>query len=112
MALPDLSKMKDEEYKLLTPEQLMQYNKSMPSIDYANPYQHQPFPKAMYAFAPREGGGGTLRAVLVKDERELARLVKKGGEWKESPADFGIETAQAAPEFAGFDATIDIKPTH
>jgi hypothetical protein len=109
MAQPDLSRMKDEEYKLLTPEQLMSYNKVLPTIDYANPYLHQEFPKAMYAFTPREGGGGggTLKVVKVNDERELAKLTKKG-DWRASPADFGLQTAPGAAEFPTADATIEI----
>ena len=112
MALPDLGKMKDEDYKRLSPEELMAYNKSMPTFDYANPYQHQAFPKAMYTYVEKEGGGGTLTCVKVKDEKELAKLQKKGGDWRESPADFGIETAVGAPEFAGSDSGIDIPAKH
>lgn len=107
MALPALGKMKDEDYKLLTPEQLAMYNKELPVLDYTNPYMYKPFPKAMFHFEQREDGSGTLSSVKVDDERALKKL-QQSGDWRDSPAAWGIETAKGAPEFAVSNSSIDI----
>lgn len=108
MGLPALGKMKDEDYKLLSPEQLMMYNKDLPVLDYSNPYMHKEFPRAMFHFEAREDGSGTLSVVKVDDEKALSKLLKSGGDWRRSPGDWGIETAKGAPEFAISNASIDI----
>lgn len=96
MALPDLSKMKDEDYKLLTPEQLARYNMTMPVIDYENQYSHQDYPRAKYRIVTVDGKR-RMQSTVVRDleaERQL------GPEWVESPTALGVETHPGAPEIA------------
>jgi hypothetical protein len=92
--LGDLSTMKDEEYKLLTPKQLMEYNKSLPKIDYDDPYIHKPYPKMLFRLVENADGTGSIQTTIVEDAAAHAKLPV--GEWKNSPSDFGIETAPGA----------------
>ena len=94
MALPKLGAMSDADYKLLSPEQLMLYNKDLPQFDYDKPYSHQAFPKMVYR--PRTDGSRRLQSQVCDDDKKFAKLTKDG--WKESPADFGVITAPAAPQ--------------
>lgn len=88
MAKLDLSTMTDEQYKKLTPVELMKYNKSMPEVDYENPYQHQPYPRMKFK---REG------EEIIQARCENADVEKQmGPEWKNSPLEFGVETHPAA----------------
>ncbi len=93
--LPDLSKLPDDEYKKLSPEMLMRYNKSMPETDYENPYSpaDHPYPKMKYGRV-EERGRVVLKSVVVNDAREEDKL---GKGWKDSPAAHGIETCPGAP---------------
>jgi len=100
MARKDLSKMTDVEYKALSPQDLMLYNKSLPETDYENPYLHQAFPCWMY-----RKNGGVLDTALVKDEKELIAL---GKGWEKSPQAFGVQTAPAAPKIPVVAYTIPI----
>jgi hypothetical protein len=96
MAKRDLSKLSDAEYKALSPEELMKYNKTMPEIDYENPYTHREFPKVMYSLVRDEAAGvARLRHTVVANPKAQAEL---GSDWQDSPAKFGIETAPAAPD--------------
>jgi hypothetical protein len=107
---PDLSKMKDEDYKLLTPRQLMEYNMQFPETDYQNPYNpaEHPYPKAKYRIVSKDDGSRTLQSTTVQNAKQEAKL---SDEWKDSPADFGIETAPAAPEIAVTgEFTLDLPP--
>jgi len=95
MAKKDLSTMTDAEYKLLTPQELMAYNKSLPVIDYETPYVYKPFPKMKFKLETRADGSGTIVTAIATTAKENERF---GKEWKDSPLEFGVETAPGAPE--------------
>src|SRR5215831_7401806 len=99
-----LSRMPDAEYKRLTPEMLMMYNKEFPTIDYENPYSHQEYPRAMYRLIRLENGQGRLQVAKVNNALEQASL---GPGWAKTPKELGIETAPAAPPIT-IDDTIEI----
>lgn len=88
MAKLDLSTMKDEDYKKLSPVDLMKYNKSLPETDYENPYKYQPYPRMKF----KKEGNEIVQAVCATAEIEK----QMGPEWKDSPSEFGVETAPAA----------------
>ena len=98
MALPDLSKMSDAEYKQLSPRDLARYNVELPKQDYENQYAHQSFPMMLYKVIIEDNGDRMLDTVTITEQKEFDRLAKDG--WKRSPKDFGIETAPAAPKLA------------
>jgi hypothetical protein len=96
MALPDLGKMSDADYKALSPRDLARYNVDLPKLDYENQYTHQSFPMMLYKVITEENGDRALDSVTITEQKEFDRLAKDG--WKRSPRDFGIETAPAAPK--------------
>lgn len=111
MAKKELGRMSDEEYKALSPEQLMQYNKILPEIDYEHPYQHQEYPRVMYQLVIEpDSGAKRMRTALVKNERELNAL---GDGWKKSTKEWGVETSPSAPAIQiddSFDVALTPKP--
>jgi len=92
MPLQNLSQMKDEDYKKLTPEELMKYNRPMPELNYDKPYSHIEYPSMMYR--PRPDGARRLQSIVCQDEKARAKLLKEG--WKNTPGEWGIVTAPAA----------------
>lgn len=106
MAKRDLSTMKDEEYKLLTPQELMQYNQTLPQIDYDDPYIYKPYPKMKFRLVEDAASGtASIQTTIVASEKEDLKL---GDKWKNSPLEFGVETAPAAPEMPVQSLTIPV----
>lgn len=89
MGLESLSKMSDDEYKRLTPHDLLAYNRQMPETDYSKPYSHKPYPKAKYQLRELPGGGRRLVSVEVQNAEAEAKLV---GDWRDNPSAWGIIT--------------------
>lgn len=97
MAKRDLSTMADAEYKLLSPKELMMYNKSLPEVDYENPYNpdEHPYPKVKYTIEEDEKGARNLVSATVESAKQEDKL---GKAWKDNPLDFGVETAPKAAD--------------
>jgi len=93
MAKLDLSTMPDAQYKALSAVDLMKYNKSMPEIDYDNPYLHQPYPRTKFKKERMPDGSEEIVSAIAATKEIEEQL---GPEWKNSPLDFGVETHPAA----------------
>lgn len=106
MPLQNLSQMKDEDYKKLSPEELMKYNRPMPEFNYDKPYSHQEHPRMM--FRPRTDGTKRLQSMIAEDAKQQAALEKEG--WKKSPADFGVITAPPAKKELDTSSDIPMEP--
>jgi hypothetical protein len=89
VGLESLSKMSDEEYKRLSPQDLMAYNRQMPETDYSKPYLHKAYPKAKYQLRELPGGVRRLVSVEVASAEAEAKLV---GDWRDNPTAWGIVT--------------------
>jgi hypothetical protein len=89
MGLPELNKLSDAEYKQLTPEQLMMYNKEMPKMDYDNQYSHKSYPTAQYQLQNNPDGSKRLVSVVVASPEAKAKLI---GDWRDTPKDWGVIT--------------------
>lgn len=111
-ALPQLSKMSDGDYKKMSPEELMMYNKDLPTQNYETPYcpEEHPFPKHLYK-PQLIAGVNQLTSALCENAEDFAGMLKDG--WKESPADFNVETAPQAPRIkaAGFSVAMPMPET-
>jgi hypothetical protein len=106
--LPDLSKMSDDEYKRLSPEQLAQYNKQLPEHDYEHPYNpsEHPFPRHVFAIV-EANGAKRMRSATVNDDKDYQRMKKAG--WKDNPIDLGVETCPGAPAMQTDDLDIALE---
>lgn len=89
MGLEKLSKITDAEYKLLSPQELMAYNREMPEQDYSKQYSHIAYPKAKYQLRDLPGGGQRLVSVEVANREAEAKLV---GDWRDNPMAWGVIT--------------------
>jgi hypothetical protein len=105
---PDLSKLTDAQYKALTPEQLLDYNKQLPEVDYSNPYQpsEHPYPSMRFALVDTPSGK-RLRTARVNNEAEDKAL---GEGWEKSLLALGIETAPAAAAVQTEEFEINLPP--
>ena len=100
MARKELAKMTDIEYKSLSAQDLMLYNKSLPEVDYENPYEHQEYPRWMF-----RKNGAVLDTALINSAEDLAKL---GKGWEKSPSAFGVQTAPGKPTIEVVPYTIPI----
>jgi hypothetical protein len=81
--------MSDEDYKRLTPQDLLMYNRELPEMDYSRQYAHIPYPKAKYQLRDMPGGGQRLVSIEVASAEIEAKLV---GDWRDSPSAWGVVT--------------------
>src|SRR5262252_8332488 len=105
--LPDLSRMKDEDYKKLTGRELALYNTELPVMSYDKPYSHQPYPAVRYRVIV-ENGEKMLEDIECPDAKTDAALKKEG--WKESPTACGVETHPSAPALARRRSKVPVAP--
>ena len=87
----ELSHMTQAEINALTPQQMMRFNNPLPEVDPEHLYDPESaanrYPK--WLFGPNEQGTDLI-SILVESAAHEAQLE---GDWRESPADWGIMTA-------------------
>lgn len=108
MALPNLSKMKDEDYKLLSSRDLAKYNTDLPQMDYEHPYEHQSYPRVVYKLVSMADGTQELDAVDCENEHMHQRLRKDG--WKDSPTACGVILHSEAPKLRSDRIKVPVAP--
>jgi hypothetical protein len=111
MALPDLSKMKDEDYKRLTSRDLLKHNLQMPEMDYENPYLHQEFPRVCYRVVLNDAGDRELESVDVPDKATYDEIMANPEDgWRNSVMDCGVVLHTEAPKLQTGRHTIPLPP--